>query len=680
MTLTVIIPVHDDKNLLHRLLRHMRHLNFASHIIICDDGSEPAVSFDPLPTLAGLPTERITLLRQEPARGAGAARNLALKHVTTDHVMFLDADDLPLRELPDLLQDLDGKAFDFCIFQHHDSRRGQEGQWGQMPRDQHAWRASGMDVGALSDVSPAAALSLCQTANYPWNKIYRTGFLREHQISCTEIMVHNDVELHWRCFLNAKTILASDRVGVIHYVASDQNRLTNRNGPERLQVFTALSRVSDEIRSLEANSPFALPFYRFATGLLGWINSFIRPELQAELARQTQDFLETEVPTDIKAVLSKDQDTSLGPAPTDPQTHPAISPAILGKRSEGQIWLHVGLPKCGSTSLQQHMAKFAELHQTQGVCYPQSWRTLDGYRNHLPLAKLGPEALPQALEQITSEALNRQCSRIVLSCEHWTNAFSCSNLLRLHATLRAQFPDWQVRILAYFRNPYDFVESCYAQYIRAGLFQISRRRFYADGAPSIEKFLACFEDGWGFPLYSNLQFARLLTEHFTSEELLLRSISPQDLAEPDMLADFCRLLELPSPETTQRSNQRVSARKLAELEYVQTFTDLESFAHLRPKLLKTDVTGSSDLDIRRSSTLHIARETAETITQQIEEEREELQKIFSTGINGLCETRSTASPSDWARSDPLSENDRIALRAFVQSQMCSKSEKRAVEL
>ncbi|MEX5579933.1 glycosyltransferase family 2 protein [Pseudophaeobacter sp. A-200-2] len=680
MTLTVIIPVHNDEIHLHRLLRHMRQLNFASHVIICDDGSEPAVAFDPLPTAVGLPPEQITLLRQEIPGGAGAARNLALQHVATDHVMFLDADDLPLRELPDLLRDLVGKTFDFCIFQHHDSRRSTEGKWGQMPSDQHLWHAAAADVGSLSVVSSTAALNLCQTANYPWNKIYRTDFLREHDIQCTEIMVHNDIELHWRSFLNARTILASDRVGVVHYVASDQNRLTNRNGPERLQVFTALSRVSAKIRSSEKHRPFAIPYYRFATGLLHWINGSIRTDLQPEFARQTRDFIQAEVPTDIQAMMTKDQDTPLEPSVGDLSVRSMVSPVILEKRPEQQVWLHVGLPKCGSTTLQQHMSKSAELHQTQGVCYPQSWRAPDGYRNHLPLAKLAPESLPQALDEIISEALNRQCSRIVLSCEHWTNAFSSSNLLRLHATLRAQFPDWQVRVVAYFRNPYDFVESSYAQYVRAGLFQISRRRFYADGAPSIEKFLACFEDSWGFPLYSNLQFARLLTEHFTSEELLLRSISPQDLAEPDMLADFCRLLELPAPETTQRSNQRVSIRKLAELEYVQTLTDLEGFARLRPMLLQTNVTGSADLDILRSSTLHIDLETAEAITQQIEKERAELRKIFSTGIKGLCEIRSTTSPSGWVRSDPLSENDRIALRAFVNSQMCSKSKKPTVDL
>ncbi|QBR38542.1 glycosyltransferase family 2 protein (plasmid) [Leisingera sp. NJS201] len=669
MKLTVIIPAHNDEAPLHRLLRHIRQLNFASHVIISDDGSEPALAFDPLPLAAGLPPEQVTLLRQDQPCGAGAARNLALQHVATDHVLFLDADDLPLRELPDLLRDLDGKTFDFCIFQHHDSRRGTDGHWGQMPADQALWHTAGTGVGALSEVSPATAASLCQTANYPWNKIYRTGFLQEHAIRCTEIAVHNDVELHWRSFLNARTILASDRIGVMHYVAPDQGRLTNRNGPERLQVFTALSRVSAELRSRKDLSIFTLPFYSFAAGLLDWIGSFIQPELRPELARQAKAFFAAEAPPPVMAFLAQCESSRLAAAlqqaAPPPAAVPEAAPAVRSDPPARQIWLHIGLPKCGSTTIQRHMAAASVQHQTHGVCYPRAWRSADGYRNHLPLAKLSPLMLPQALARITAEALDQDCNRIVLSCEHWANAFPGSNLLPLYKTLQAQLPDWQIRIVAYFRNPYDFVESCYAQYVRAGLFQINRHRFYADGAPSIEKFLSCFEDSRGFPLYSNLRYARMLMAHFPPEVLMLRSIEPPDLVQPDMLGDFYSLLGLPAPVSTGRRNRRVSNRKLAELEYVQTLTDQDSYARLRPQLLDTDFCSAPETEDRRGTSLHISADTAAAVTRQIESERAELQQTFSTGTSSLCETRTGAGPEGWARTGLLGAEDRAQLRAFV---------------
>jgi glycosyltransferase involved in cell wall biosynthesis len=669
MKLTVIIPAHNDEGPLHRLLRHIRRLKFADHIIIADDGSEPAIAFEPLPAAVGLPPERITLLRHDLPRGAGAARNLALQHVTTEHVLFLDADDLPLRELPDLLRDLDGREFDFCIFQHHDSRCAAEGRWGQMPEDQALWRAAGTDTGALSKVSPAAAVSLCQTANYPWNKIYRTGFLQKHNIRCTEIAVHNDVELHWRSFLNARTILASDRVGVIHYVAPGQGRLTNRNGPERLQVFTALSRVSKELRLRADLDRFAVPFYRFAAGLLDWINSFIRSDLQDEFNRRAKTFFATEVPAPIRTYLSHCADSRLPAAQSQPAQTPGFqprsAPALHSPPPAHQVWLHIGLPKCGSTTIQRHMAAAETQHQRQGVCYPKAWRSPDGYRNHLPLAKLPPRQLSRALSEITVEAEDRACNRVVLSCEHWANAFPGSNLRTLYKTLHTQWTDWRIRIVAYFRNPYDFVESCYAQYVHAGLFQINRHKFYADGAPSIEKFLTWFEASRGFPLYSNLSYARMLQAHFPPEVLTLRSLEPRDLDQPDMLADFCSLLDLPIPHDRGRRNQRVSNRKLAELEFVQTLTDQDNYARLRPLLLETDFGTPPEQNSRRGTTLHIGADTAAAITRKIKSEQDELQQIFATGTDALCEIRTSAGPQGWTRTDLLDTKDRERLQAFV---------------
>jgi hypothetical protein len=450
-------------------------------------------------------------------------------------------------------------------------------------------------------------------------------------------------------------------------VAEGQSRLTNRNGPERLQVFTALSRISAELRSRGDLGAFAVPFYSFAAGLLGWIGSFIRPDLRPGLARQARAFFAEEVPPPVRDYLAQCESSRLAAAlqqaPPAPGT--AAPPAVRSSPPGRQVWLHIGLPKCGSTTIQRHMAAASREHQARGVCYPQAWRSPDGYRNHLPLAKLPPKMLPPALAEISTEAHDQGCSRIVLSCEHWANAFPGSNVLPLYEALQTQMPDWQIRIAAYFRNPYDFVESCYAQFVRAGLFQINRHRFYADGAPSIEKFLACFEDSRGFPLYSNLGYARMLMAHFPPEVLMLRSIEPQDLAQPDMLGDFCSLLGLPDPARTGRRNRRVSNRKLAELEYLQTLVDQHSFARLRPRLLDTDFSTRPDPANRRSTTLHIGADTAAAITGRIESERAQLQQVFSTGTAGLCEIRNGDGPEGWTRGSLLDDGDRARLRAFA---------------
>ena len=304
--LTIAIPAHNDTAHLLRLLPRLAALGLARQIIVVDDGSTPAIDAAELRQASGLSEDHLLVLRQDPLRGAGAARNLALSHVTGSHLLFLDADDLPTRALRTLWQSLDqADPFDFCLFQHHDSRMSQDGLWGQMPFDQQFWRRADLTQGALRPVSQEAARLLVQTANYPWNKIYRTAFLRDHAIRCSETLVHNDIALHWRSFLKARRILSSDHVGVIHFVHPGAARLTNRIGTERLRLFEPLEQVALEITASRPN--YALPFFGFALGLMAWAWGTLQQELQPQFIAAGRVFLTRYLSQELRQALQQDR-------------------------------------------------------------------------------------------------------------------------------------------------------------------------------------------------------------------------------------------------------------------------------------------------------------------------------------------------------------------------------------
>lgn len=285
MTLTVAIPVWNDLPHLRRALDRIDRLGIAERVIVVDDGSDP-----PLP--AGMAARPGTvLIRQPRGRGAGAARNLALARAETPHLLFLDADDEPTPDLPALLAALRGREFDFCIFRHADSRAEAWHRWGQMPRDEALWRAAGCpETGPPVPVGPRAAALLAETANYPWNKIYRTDFLRAHRIACSETPVHNDIALHWDSFRAARRILAAPHPGVLHRVAPGAGRLTNRRGAERLSVFQPLDAVAARL-SPAGPAPLLLSFLRFASGLLDWVRGRLDRALHPRFDRRVRHFL-----------------------------------------------------------------------------------------------------------------------------------------------------------------------------------------------------------------------------------------------------------------------------------------------------------------------------------------------------------------------------------------------------
>ena len=304
MELSLVIPVWNDRAGLGRLLDQVRHLGIFHEVIVFDDASDEELSADTLPGAADL-SDRITWLRGDRRRGAGHGRNAGLARARGSHVVFFDSDDLFGEDFPRIAAEARDLDFDFLIFRHNDSRMVAAGGSGSFPQEEEYWRAVGA-APAPGPLGPEGAALLCRLAAYPWNKIYRTDFLRRNRIGCTEIMVHNDIELHWSGFIAADRILCSSLIGAEHAVAEGGTRLTNRRGAERLEVFQAFDRVAARLRSapgMGANR-FFHPFMRFACDLLPWIGGNIDEEHLPELRARARRFLLTGIDRDLMTLLA----------------------------------------------------------------------------------------------------------------------------------------------------------------------------------------------------------------------------------------------------------------------------------------------------------------------------------------------------------------------------------------
>jgi glycosyltransferase involved in cell wall biosynthesis len=313
MRLSVVIPVWNDPAGLARLIPQILGLGFAAEILVADDASDPPAAPAMLAAAAGRPElaselaqdPRIRWLRSPTQRGAGHARNMGLAAARGDHVIFFDSDDLFLPAIGDLLADLGpAGAFDFCIFRHVDSRVRAAGGFGPLEADQRLWEAAGVSGPAPVPLAPRQAPVLARIAAYPWNKIYRTAFLREAGIRCTEIPVHNDVELHWMSFLRARRILAAGRIVAEHFVHPAGRRLTNRSGAERFGVFAALDALYDELERNPRAAEFAEPLAEFHTRLFGWIDGALEPELREPFAAAARTWLRRRMTRPLFALVA----------------------------------------------------------------------------------------------------------------------------------------------------------------------------------------------------------------------------------------------------------------------------------------------------------------------------------------------------------------------------------------
>lgn len=292
--LSVVIPVWNDPEGLARLLHQLMALPQGVRVIVVDDGSDEPVSAEALGLAELARDPRLSWLRSGLQRGAGHARNLGLAQVQTSHVLFLDSDDLLLPAFSGLLEMLlaaETPGFDFCLFRHVDSRLRAAGRPGPLDTDQLHWRLAGIPERPVL-LRPEAAARLARISAYPWNKVYRTGFLRETGIRCTEIAVHNDIELHWRSFFQARRILATAQLCAEHFVHEDGRRLTNRTGAERFEVFRALEPVqADLVADPTRAALFAEAVAEFHLALFHWIETGLDAALRPAFRWKAQGFL-----------------------------------------------------------------------------------------------------------------------------------------------------------------------------------------------------------------------------------------------------------------------------------------------------------------------------------------------------------------------------------------------------
>ncbi len=239
----------------------------------------------------------LVVLRHPASRGAGIARNYGLAAVTARHVLFFDADDLLTQDIVFLLDDLacdlptQARPFDFCLFRHADSRSACEERWGQPHWDDRLWREAGVAVAVLEEAPAAGWHVLARTANYPWNKIYRTAFLRDHSLAFGATPVHEDVAPHWCGFLAAQRILVSNRICAWHQVSQTDSHLTNLAGEDRLAVFAALDEVAASMTA-QVSPLWLAAFAEFALGLVEWNHRIIDPALWPQLRAGEQRLIQ----------------------------------------------------------------------------------------------------------------------------------------------------------------------------------------------------------------------------------------------------------------------------------------------------------------------------------------------------------------------------------------------------
>jgi glycosyltransferase involved in cell wall biosynthesis len=226
--------------------------------------------------------DNIRLMRSETNTGPGVARNKALATIDSEYCLFHDADDM-LNEgaIDTVLALMDETDIEVAVFQYSllTSEGGDPVDMGS--ETLRIWNdVVGDRDTAIIDLDVGAAAQFLVMVNYPWNKIFRTSFIRRVGLRFSTARINEDILPHWAAYMHAGRFLAIRRSLTIHRLIPGRDQHTNIYDERRLDIFTGLKeteKLFDENRAYR-DKYFHLFLY-FKWGLLRWALGRLRPEL-----------------------------------------------------------------------------------------------------------------------------------------------------------------------------------------------------------------------------------------------------------------------------------------------------------------------------------------------------------------------------------------------------------------
>lgn len=132
---------------------------------------------------------------------------------------------------------------------------------------------------------------------------------------------------------------------------------------------------------------------------------------------------------------------------------------------------HAGMPKTGTTSLQQRLHAGAAALAARGILYPREWRNEEGIAHHLLGWRLLQGGLPEA-DALAAEVLRGTVAsgagHVVLSTESLTNLFGGDRLRVLDRFLHGLSGAGKVELVICLRRVDEFFESMYLHSTKVG--------------------------------------------------------------------------------------------------------------------------------------------------------------------------------------------------------------------
>lgn len=217
---SVIIPTYNAENLIHIAVESLRNqtLGFENiELIIVDDCSADNTKLILENYAEGYENIKCVFLNQN--FGPGYARNIGLEHVTSDYLMFLDSDDAYVTTMCETLLNVALETNADIVKCNH--KLVSNGAFDTFVISNQDLSYFHYDPNKNTDFLTEGDI---------WDKIFKTGFIKEQEIKCLEKYFGEDKYFVLKAFLNANEIIYLENYyGILYNVRDGENNQSVTN-------------------------------------------------------------------------------------------------------------------------------------------------------------------------------------------------------------------------------------------------------------------------------------------------------------------------------------------------------------------------------------------------------------------------------------------------------------------
>jgi len=245
------------------------------------------------------------------------------------------------------------------------------------------------------------------------------------------------------------------------------------------------------------------------------------------------------------------------------------------------IFIHIGLEKTGTTSIQNFLFNNAEQLKQKYIFYStmldKDQRSLSIYSGQSKYIrglvskdkeiKIKKE-LPQTIKSIIDKFEKSNCTNLVFSNEHLSSRLKDTNDLKNLKELFKPY-NYPIKIVIYVRNQVDLLESLYFEFIKSG------------GKDSLSNWSKDFT-------FIEIDFNKLLKEWgsvFGNESIIVSLFDRKNLKNGDIIDDFLDLLLVQSDEKFIRSNNQNLSLGYKSIEFMRIYNSHINEPERKPYIL-----------------------------------------------------------------------------------------------